>query len=528
MQIPGDERPLKLDPATSPASPGKTAPGSSNSTNSTATADGTSPAKSPDNAAEVVEKKVPLPDDAAQQKALQQLKDVLKADFADAKTLESQLALAHKLQKLAIDTKHDPGSKYVMLSQALELAIKCSDVALATGLIDALDKSFETDVWDLRQKTFGQLAHAAKTADDRAAIAKSALELAEQALPASHADTAVALSATALNLAAAAKDTGLRDQARELGERAKRLQKEQPAYDAAVAKLKTAPDDVGANLIVGRVKCFLLEDWPGGLPFLAKGGDEALTALAKQELANSTDAEQQVKLADGWWDQSDKKSDRKDDPVLKSLHARAMYWYRLAAPNLSGLLAARVQKRIDGEEATKPDAPITETAYLDDLPDQNPMMANQDLGKHGETGYERNNPRGPGGGGGRRGRGMQGPGAPNLPRKVALAGVEAQHALSLQPQANGSATVGYAMEGKYRLFTGVAAIMDGSNQQCAVMFRVLADGKVIWSSKPMYRSGDAQKFSLRIAKAQLLQLEILCKGANAGALTAWINPAVGR
>lgn len=502
----------------------------------TKTADGENPdAAKPDDVKP--EPRVAVPGDAAQQKALAEIKEILKDDYAQAKNAEGQLALAKKLQKLGQDTKNDAASRYVTHVQAIDFATKAGDPALAIDLIAALAKGFEMDVWDLRQKTITQLARAAKSPDVRATVARDAVDFAEQALLAGHFETAMVLSTTAMNLSASTKDAALRDQAREINERTKRLQREQPAVEAATEKLKASPDDPDANLVVGRFKCLLQDDWKAGLPYLAKAGDDVLKALAKLELADPTAADDQVKLADGWWDQSEKKGERKDDPLLKAAHNRAMYWYRLALPNLNGLNLAKVQKRIDADEAAKPEAPITETAYLDDLSEQNLTLANASLGKHGATGYERNFGnfgRGPGGGGGRGGRGgglgqaAAALNALNTPQKVVLGGNEAKHALSLMPKSSGSATVSYNLDGKYRQFIGTAALMDGANPQVAVIFRVLADGKQIWTSKPMRRAGDAQECNLRIAKVQSLQFEILCNGANTGAHTVWINPAVGR
>ena len=78
--------------------------------------------------------------------------------------------------------------------------------------------------------------------------------------------------------------------------------------------------------------------------------------------------------------------------------------------------------------------------------------------------------------------------------------------LSLQPQPNGNATVAYQLDGKYRVFNGAVAIMDGATLPTAVKFRVYADGKPIWSSRVLNRSGEAQTFTLRIAKAHGIQV----------------------
>jgi NPCBM/NEW2 domain len=519
---------LKMPDDNGAKNPSSKEPNSSGSSKSPGVGDQSTASSSGGDAKPASGARRPIPDEAAQQKALQQLKELLKDDFAQAKTPDGQLELARKLEQLATDTKNDPNSSYVAFAQALDFATKCGDSALAMEVVDAMAKSFDLDVWDLRQKTLTQLAHAAKTDEARSAVAHSAIELAEQAISDSHFDAAVALTTTALNLSAAVKDNALRDQARDVSERTKRLQKEQPALDLAMQKLKTSPDDADANLAVGRIKCFLMGDWQNGLPYLSKGSDEVLKALAKQETAAPSAADEQAKLADAWWDQAEKKGERKDDPILKAMRARALYWYRLALPNLTGLALTKAQKRVDSEETTKPDAPITETAYLDDLPELDLTLANLALGKHGDTGYSKIGGRPVVTGGGKKGRITVIPGAPPPPQRVVLGGVEAQHALSLQPQPNGRDTVAYDLAGKYRLFNGTAALMDDANPQAAVLFRVLADGKQIWVSRPMRRAGESQTCTLKIAKAKKLEFEILCNGTNAGAMTAWINPAVGR
>ena len=390
-------------------------------------------------------------------------------------------------------------------------------------MVETLGKSFEVDLWDLRQKTLTQLARTVKTADARSVIAKSAIDLAEQAIPDSHYDAATALTAIALNLSISLKDNSLRDQCREMNERIKRLQKEQPNVEVARTKLKTAPDDADANLTLGRFVCFLQGDWKAGLANLSKGSRRGPQGPCQAGTRRSDRRQGAGQAGRRLVGPSGEKGKRKDDPIIKAMHARAMYWYRLALPNLSGLTLAKVQKRIDAEEASKPEAPITETAFLDDLPEQNLSKANASLGKHGETGYDQ--PRGFGG----FGRGRRGGGIPaNVPKSVALGGVEIKHALSLMPKSDGDATVAFNLDGKYREFRGTAAIMDGDNPQGAVLFKVFSDGKLIWTSKPMRRAGEFQTCVLRIAKTQALQFQILCKGSNANAHTVWIDPAVGR
>ena len=76
---------------------------------------------------------------------------------------------------------------------------------------------------------------------------------------------------------------------------------------------------------------------------LAKGSDEKLKALAEQEIKSLTDADQQVQLADAWWDVGQKEAGIARD----SLHLHAGNIYQSAMPNLaSALKKAAIEKRL--------------------------------------------------------------------------------------------------------------------------------------------------------------------------------------
>ncbi|HEX3998619.1 MAG TPA: hypothetical protein VHX65_08730, partial [Pirellulales bacterium] len=109
------------------------------------------------------------------------------------------------------------------------------------------------------------------------------------------------------------------------------------------AVLDKNPADAEANLAVGRWRAFYKNDWPTGLPLLAKGSDEKLKSLAAEELKSPTDAEQQIQLADAWWNISEKEAGIARDCVR--LHAGSIY--QEALPSLaSALKKAAIEKRL--------------------------------------------------------------------------------------------------------------------------------------------------------------------------------------
>ncbi len=114
--------------------------------------------------------------------------------------------------------------------------------------------------------------------------------------------------------------------------------------EEARAKLEIAPDDPQANLTLGEFLCFAQGDWQQGLAYLAKSSDGELKELARRENSSPpSDANEQVKLGDAWWDLA---QSRKGEEKA-ALTIRAGYWYEQALPKMVGGLAkSRIEKRM--------------------------------------------------------------------------------------------------------------------------------------------------------------------------------------
>ncbi len=451
-----------------------------------------------------------VPDEATQQKATAQMKDVLKDEFAQAKTSEAQLALARHLGQLAEeDFATDPAVSYVMAKEALELAIRQCEPALASDLVGGFTNHFNVDTWEFKATTLKSLAHNAKSTAVRESLAQGAIDLVEKALADERYKVAGDLATTASFLADVVKEVPLHDAAKEASERVRRLQRLAQEVEAASTTLAAHPDDPDANLTVGKSKCFLKDDWRFGLPMLLKGSDDALKDLARQDSAGPTDSADRLKLADAWWDLADKraadKSDaaRKDDWTIKPMRVRAAYWYQRALAGLSGLALIKAQKRIDEAEPARGESTALETAFLDDLPELPPNIGVGRLGKHGDAGY---------------------PGP-----RFKVRGAQPSHALSMQPPANGSSSVSYTLDHKWKSVTATAAIADDAkDMQGTLTFKVYGDGKQLWSSRPMRGVGQFQECSLRISNVQTLKLEVNCTGPNREAHAIWVNPVLAK
>ncbi len=313
----------------------------------------TLPTVRPGSTAPVVSRS-PAPTAQEIQKSGQDLRELLKTDYQQAKGVAGQVALAHKLAGLANTTNDDPVMRYVMASQALDLAVKHCDMQLASGLVYGLRTYYEVDGWSMRSKSLVQLARAARTAAARAEIAKAAHDLVEQALNDDRPDCAFELATLSMNLAGGLKDYPLREQARLLAERSKRGKRAFDAMKAANERLSADPADADANLVVGRFKSLIKQDWTGGLTYLAKSNDPQLRDAVAGEAKPPLEPADEMKLADMWWDLAERHNellhdDSRDDAETGAMRDRAVYWYRLAMPSLDGVSLVKAKQRVEAQ-----------------------------------------------------------------------------------------------------------------------------------------------------------------------------------
>ena len=77
-------------------------------------------------------------------------------------------------------------------------------------------------------------------------------------------------------------------------------------------------------------------------PDAGVGRRPALKDLAVKELKGLTDATEQAKLGDAWWDLGEKKNGL----AKKNIQGHAASWYQQALPGLTGLVKEKVEKRL--------------------------------------------------------------------------------------------------------------------------------------------------------------------------------------
>ena len=112
---------------------------------------------------------------------------------------------------------------------------------------------------------------------------------------------------------------------------------------------------------------------------------------------------------------------------------------------------------------------------------------------------------------------------------ILMHGFPTRHGLFFHPPNNGHSRVKYHLGGRYEKFETLVALCDrGKRCRATLTFSVHGDGKLLWSSSPTAEWGRAQKCKLNVARVEVLELRLDCRGRNTDALGAWIDPFVTR
>ncbi len=283
----------------------------------------------------------PPPTDAEREVAEKLMRERFAKDFA--KTLPAdRVLLAEKLVKLADESKESPADRFVLLNEVVNQASLGVKASLAVRTIEELAREYEIDPLKLKLTALTAIAKNANSKTASRELGDAALAAAREAALAE--DFAVAMQFVGVAKAAAPKVVSVsftnlvQKQEAVVQETAKEWERAQTAQ----ASLKDNPEDAAANLALGKYLALRKGDWDKGLPLLAKGGDDSLAALAREDLKNPSEVKAQADLADSWYTAANKESEA-TKPVLQH---RALYWYRQALPQATALLQTKINERI--------------------------------------------------------------------------------------------------------------------------------------------------------------------------------------
>jgi hypothetical protein len=296
-----------------------------------------------------VTKRMAIPDVSKQKEAEKLVRDLFKDQYSK-KTPADRRTLAGSLLKEALKSKDDPASLWVLCREAQEVASQVADVNVALEATETTARFFDVDPLTLKTAVLNASGKSAKTPDEFAALTEALLKLLTELIAADQYDVADKTSTFAVSCSKKANDVVL---AARTSARAKEVTEAKTLYQSMKSHLQVQaknPDDPTANLEIGIFLCYVKGSWDLGLRFIAKGSDATLKGLAEKELALPTQTAEQIALADGWFDLSE----REKSPLRKSqLLAHAKAYYEAALPGAPGLLRSKIEKRL----ATLPQGP---------------------------------------------------------------------------------------------------------------------------------------------------------------------------
>ena len=459
--------------------------------------------------------KHPIPSQAVQKEILQQLNEIY--NLSTAKTTETKLKLAKDLFDLANRSDENPNERFMLLREVIKLAQDIGKPSLAFEAVDAIDADFDIDVLNIKCKILSQFEVGGKDSEQAEEFIDTIRSLINQARAEDRYDVAMNLADAAYQACLRSSNKQARKTIFKLRASIKELLGSWHQVQNAQEKLKNTPNDPNANLILGSWHCFVNDDWDQGLPLLAKSSDKVLAKLAEQELADPKKLEDQVGLADGWWEVSQ----TAEGTTRLAVKQRALYWYEIAAdqPN-TGLVKAKIEKRLNELEKTR----IKIAPMFVYLPSGEGDDANQRLrvGKKRTKGpkyYYLSE--------------MQGFDIKKGPcgfnsTTVVIPGVaKCSHSLQMHPPTESFSTVKYRLDKQFQMFAGGVVITRGSTGAeplSAITFAIFGDSRLLWRSTPIKRLDTPQFFNVSVRGVGVIELRVICPGHQERAHAHWLDP----
>ncbi len=293
-----------------------------------------------------VAKRLPVPDAEAKKEATAEIRTAFKSDLAAAKTSESKLKLVESFLADSRDPGSKPAVRFVLMQMACQMAAEAGGLAESLAAADELVRQFDVDGGQIRSYVFktvrASLATVGRDLEVVQSIIDTAMQQADAALTGDDIDTASDAVQLALAAAKVTKDNYILRQVNTRAGELRALKNVFKKVKPAMETLAEKPDDAEANWEVGRWRCFCIGAWEAGLPLLAKGSDDQIAELAELDVAEPKDAQEQVRLGDGWY----ATAGRESKYAKINLYRRARHWYERALPNLAPIKKRSVDNRL--------------------------------------------------------------------------------------------------------------------------------------------------------------------------------------
>lgn len=450
--------------------------------------------RSPDDTeAEKSRPQVPSPEE--QRASAAKIRDIYGKEAASAATPAQKARLAKQLLEQST-ADGNAADRYMLLETASRLAIEAGDPDVLSECRSAMSTQFVTDASAIRASDAESLASKAPV-EMLASVVRFILESSEQELAAARFDAAEAMAKVAATAARKARDPALTKTVTTRLAEIRSRKKQEADLKPLLDRLNANANDQDAAKQVGMIRCFTQARWPEGLPLLAKADDPDLARICAMELRQADG--NLVAAADAWWAYADNRKPTQKDAIRR--HAADLY--EAALPNLTGLDRVRVEKRL--QEAALGTASGEQAVFFADLKET--VVTGAKYGFSTDGSY--------------------------MGKPFTCMNEKWPKAISAIGDGSAPAVVEYLLpttasrvQGRVGVFSPSEAKPD-QQPGGPIVFEVVADGRVVWTSAPMTKRDAAQPFRVNIRGATTIELRTQTKSGYC-AWGAWLNPQVVR
>ena len=437
-------------------------------------------------------KPVPSAEDIAE--AQQRIRSIFKSDLDSAKTPLQRIAVAKRLYDKAISVRDSDVDRFVLFSEARDLAIETGALTDALNTVDIMAREFEIDIFARKHEVLKVAIRVIKLPAEVAKLARTCLGLVDAAVAADQYDAAELFVGIASQAGSRLKSAPLRNTTRSLRQTIENGKVAWTAYLGAKSVLETQPDDAAANEHAGKFLCFVKHDWNAGRLFLSKSEQADLRAAAALDSSEPFGADAHVEVADAWRTAATSQSDADKLGCL----LRARDWLKKAQPLASGLKQAEIETAI---KSVDKEALGSECYYLVDMPEFDVIVLDR-------WGF---------------GKGSKDSKSETAP--IEVNGIHYKRGLGVHPaRKNEFGRVRYRLDGKFRTFDAGCAIV---SERCSfpMQFLVVGDGRVLWASQPTKETHKIQNCRVSVSGVRVLELQTKSLSSSSfGGHTCWLDP----
>lgn len=283
----------------------------------------------------------PIPSDSEIAAAQNLLRSIYGQKFIAATTREAKNALTHELLGQAKKSGNTASERYALFKVAANIAASNGNVGLTQQVVSDAGNVFDGSqgqLLALLRDSITTLSGSATDPSSRKQLMMLVMSTADYCLKSDKLNDAESFLIQAQTLADPDSGSGIAQKISDLAKTKVHWDK----YQSAKATIEVLPSDPDANDVIGRYLCFVKGTWLDGLIYLNKSSDPSLAALAKKDLNQPTDPNEQAAIGSEWQELSGFAETHEQEAYL----AAARYWYLKAEDDLDGLQKAKVQQEL--------------------------------------------------------------------------------------------------------------------------------------------------------------------------------------